>query len=74
MEKETLATEMLRELKINSKRWFIIAIVELVLLVVSNVAWLIYENQYETVTTEQTEQYMEDVDNSTNSTYTQTIN
>lgn len=71
MEKENLAMEMLRELKQNSRRWFIIAIVELVLLVGSNIGWLIYESQYETTTTD--EQVMEDIDNSTNSNYTQTI-
>ena len=32
MDNETLATEMLRELKSNSKRWFIIAIIELVII------------------------------------------
>ena len=71
MEKENLAMEMLRELKQNSRRWFIIAIIELVLLVGSNIGWLIFESQYETTTTD--EQVMEDIDNSTNSNYTQTI-
>ena len=71
MEERNLATEMLHELKQNSRRWFIIAIVELVLLVGSNIGWLIYESQYETTTTD--EQVMEDIDNSTNSNYTQTI-
>lgn len=71
MEERSLALEMLKELKAQSKRWFIIAIVELVLLVGSNIGWLIYESQYETTTTD--EQVMEDIDNSTNSNYTQTI-
>lgn len=71
MEERNLATEMLHELKAQSKRWFIIAIVELVLLVGSNIGWLIYESQYEITTTD--EQVMEDIDNSTNSNYTQTI-
>lgn len=71
MEERNLATEMLHELKQNSRRWFIIAIVELVLLVGSNIGWLIYESQYETTTTD--EQAMEDIDNSNNSNYTQTI-
>lgn len=74
MEKDSLALEMLRELKQNSRRWFIIAIVELVLLVVSNVAWLVYQSQYEDVTTTTDEvQTMEDIDNSANSNYTQNI-
>lgn len=74
MNEETLATEMLHELKAQSKRWFIIAIVELVLLVGSNVAWLVYQSQYEDVTTTTDEvQTMKDIDNSANSNYTQTI-
>lgn len=72
MEERNLATEMLHELKAQSKRWFIIAIVELVLLVGSNIGWLLYESQYETIATD--EQVIEDIDNSTNSNYTQTIN
>lgn len=71
MEKESLALEILKEVKAQSKRWFIIAIVELVLLVGSNTGWLIFESQYETTTTD--EQVMEDIDNSNNSNYTQTI-
>ena len=74
MEKESLALEILKEVKAQSKRWFIIAIVELVLLVGSNIGWLIYESQYEDVTTTTDEvQTMEDIDNSANSNYTQTI-
>lgn len=72
MEKENLAMEMLRELKQNSRRWFIIAIIELVIIIATNVGWLIYQSQYETVATD--EQVMEDIDSSTNSNYTQTIN
>ena len=72
MEKETLAMEMLKELKHQSKRWFIIAIIELILIIATNTGWLIYESQFETVTTK--EQTIEDVDNSSNSNYTQTIN
>lgn len=74
MEEKNLATEMLHELKAQSKHWFIIAIVELVLLVGSNVAWLVYQSQYEDVTTTTDEvQTMKDIDNSANSNYTQTI-
>lgn len=49
MEKETLATEMLHEIKAQSKRWFIISIILLIALIGSNIAWLIHEGQYETV-------------------------
>lgn len=56
MEERNLATEMLHELKQNSRRWFIIAIVELVLLVGSNIGWLVFESQFETITDEQTQE------------------
>lgn len=49
MEERTLALEMLRELKTQSKRWFIIAVVELILLIGSNVGWWIYESQFVTI-------------------------
>lgn len=49
MEKETFALEMLKELKANSKRWFIIAIIELVLLLITNIGWILYNSQFETV-------------------------
>ena len=53
MEKEvkeqTLALEMLSELKKSSKRWFVISIVLLIALVISNVGWLIYESSFEPV-------------------------
>jgi hypothetical protein len=72
MENKTLATEMLHEIKAQSKRWFVISIILLVALVGSNIAWLIHEGQYETVTSDEV-QTMEDINNSENSSYTQTI-
>lgn len=42
---QSLALEMLSELKKSSKRWFVISIVLLIALVISNVGWLIYESQ-----------------------------
>lgn len=72
MNNDSLALEMLKELKAQSKRWFVIAVTALVLLVASNLAWLVYESQYEDITTE--EQVIEDIDNSSNSNYSQTIN
>lgn len=71
MEKETLAIEMLKEIKKSAKRWFIVSIILLIALVASNIAWLIYESQYETVSDEV--QTIEDIDNSQNSSYSQTI-
>lgn len=75
MEKDNLATEMMKELKSQSKRWFVIAIVELVLIIGTNIWWLIYNSQFEEITTTTDEvQTIEDIDNSTNSNFTQTIN
>ena len=38
---QSLALEMLSELKKTTKRWFVISIVLLIALVISNVGWLI---------------------------------
>lgn len=46
---QSLALEMLSELKKSSKRWFVISIILLVALVISNIGWLIYESSFETV-------------------------
>lgn len=56
MEKDSLALEMLKELKHQSKRWFIIAIIELIIIIATNTGWLIYEAQFETITEEQTQE------------------
>lgn len=65
VKEQTLALEMLSELKKSSIRWFVISIVLLIALVISNVGWLIYENQWEETTETQTiEQYQEDTNNS----------
>ena len=68
MEKEvkeqTLALEMLSELKKTTKRWFVVSIILLITLVGTNIGWLIFESQFETVTDTQTvEQHQEDTDN-----------
>lgn len=53
MEKEvkeqTLALEMLSELKKTTKRWFVVSIILLIALVGTNVTWLIYESSFDTV-------------------------
>ena len=74
MEKQTesLATEMLRELKASSKRKDIIIIILILCIFISNIFWVVRNTQYETITEE--EQYMEDIDNSSDSSYIQTIN
>lgn len=69
MEERSLALEMLKEVKAQSKRWFIIAIIELIIIIITNAGWLIYNSQFETVTEEQTQEaYYND-----NSTVTQNI-
>lgn len=73
MEKEvkeqTLALEMLSELKKTTKRWFVVSIILLIALVGTNVAWLIYESSFETVYEDSTqEKHYTD-----NSTITQSI-
>lgn len=44
MKEDTLATEMLKELKAQSKRWFIIAIVELIIILFSAILLVAYLN------------------------------
>ena len=56
MENKTLATEMLHEIKAQSKRWFIISIILLIALIGSNIGWLIYESQYETIADEKSQE------------------
>lgn len=73
-EENTLAMEMLKELKKTSKRWFIAFIVVLIMLFATNIGWLIYESQFETIVEEETTQYVEDIDTPTNTNFTQTIN
>ena len=65
IKEQSLALEMMTELKKTSKRWFVISIVLLIALVISNVGWLIYESQWEETTETQTvEQHQENTDNS----------
>lgn len=49
VKEQTLALEMLSELKKTTKRWFVVSIILLIALVGTNVAWLIYESSFETV-------------------------
>ena len=70
---QSLALEMLSELKKTTKRWFVVSIILLIALVGTNVAWLIYESSFETVYEDST-QYMENIDNTSNTNFTQHIN
>ena len=60
MEKEvkeqTLALEMLSELKKTTKRWFVVSIILLIALVGTNVAWLIYESSFDTIYEDSTQE------------------
>ena len=60
MEKEvkeqTLALELLKEVKKSAKRWFVVSIILLIALIVSNVAWLIYESQFQTIYEDSTQE------------------
>lgn len=70
-EESTLAMEMLRELKKSSQHKFIIILILIFALIGTNIGWLIYESQFETVS--DTEQVIEDIDEPTNSIFTQSI-
>lgn len=63
-EENTLALEMLKELKKQGQHKFIIIIILIIALIGTNVGWLIYESQFETIT-EETTQYIEDIDTPT---------
>lgn len=73
LEDNTLAMEMLKELKKQGQHKFIIIIILIIALIGTNIGWLIYESQYET-STEETTQYIDDIDNPTDSNFSQTIN
>lgn len=70
---QSLALEMLSELKKTTKIWFVVSIILLIALVGTNVAWIIYESSFETVYEDST-QYMEDINNTSNTNFTQHIN
>ena len=65
MEEKSIAMEMLQELKRANKRNFAIIVILLVALVGSNIAWLVYESQYEVVAETESIQSIEgsDIDN-----------
>lgn len=60
MENETLAMEMLKELKSNAKRWFIIAVIELVIIISTVGIFILYLNTPEEETEEVS--YSQDAD------------
>lgn len=65
-EEKSLAMELLQDCKRQNKRNFIIILVLIFALIGSNLGWLIYESQFETVAETTTlKQYQEEIDNST---------
>lgn len=56
---QSLALEMLSELKKTTKRWFVVSIILLIALVGTNVAWLIYESSFDTVYEDSTQHRIE---------------
>ena len=66
---QSLALEMLSELKKTTKRWFVVSIILLIALVGTNVAWLIYESSFETIYEDSTQE----THYTDNSTITQSI-
>ena len=70
-EEKSLAYELLQEIKKTNKRLFIIAIIELVIIISMAIGFLIYESQFDYVTTTEETQEVHDIDSSE---VTQTIN
>ena len=52
--------------KANSLNWFIVCLVLIVLLVGSNIGWLIYESQFETIETATNQEVIQEADNGEN--------
>lgn len=68
----SLAYELLQEVKRTNKRLFTIVIVELVIIVSMVVGFFIYESQFQYSTTEET--YTQETSNNDSSNITQSIN
>ena len=74
LEDNTLAMEMLKESKKQGQHKFIIIIILIIALIGTNVGWLIYESQFETITEETATQTIDEIENPSNSNFTQTVN
>lgn len=62
MEEKTLALEMLKELKAQSKRKDIIIIILIGVILAMIISFFIYENNFETVSDETTTEYSQEAD------------
>ena len=69
IKERTLALDILSELKKTTKRWFVVSIILLIALVETNISWLIYESQFQTVIEDSTQE----THYTDNSTITQSI-
>lgn len=75
MEEKSLALEMLEELKMQSKRKDKIIIILICVIFFMIVGFFVYESQFEEITTTTDEvQMIEDIEQPTNSNFTQTMN
>ena len=63
--------EVITDLKKASKRNFIVIIILLIMLFATNIGWLIYESQFETIST--VEEYIQETEYTENSEIIQTI-
>ena len=66
MEERSLATEMLQELKAQSKRKDIIIIILIGVILAMIIGFFIFENQFETVSDETTTEYSQEADTNGN--------
>ena len=62
MEEKSLATEMLHELKAQSKRKDIIIVILIGVILAMIIGFFIYENNFETVSDETTTEYSQEAD------------
>ena len=62
MEEKNLATEMLHELKAQSKRKDIIIVILIGVILAMIISFFIYENSFETVSDETTTEYSQEAD------------
>ena len=74
MDEHSLAYEMLGEIKRSNKRWFMIAIIELIIIISMAIGFLIYESQFEYVTETTTTEQTQETEFVDSSSVTQTIN
>lgn len=72
MEDNSFAFEILKELKAQNRRQHILIIILIFVIVAMIIGFFIYESQFETITDET--QTIENIDQSDNSSFIQTIN